>query len=112
MSGFRQKTASWMDPVFYPVEERLAVGSKTDEQKTVLLVDVGGGIGHDLEEFKEKHPKIPGRLILQELAQVIEQIQTPPSGIELTIHDFFTPQPIKGLIRSYLIMASCQTTEN
>lgn len=48
MSGYRQGRPSWMDPDFYPVEERLFADMDTEG---VLLVDVGGGQGHDLAEF-------------------------------------------------------------
>ena len=35
------------------------------------LVDVGGGIGTDVIEFRRRYPQFPGRIILQELAGVI-----------------------------------------
>ena len=85
-----------MDPGFYPVTERLEKGSKKDDQDSVFLVDVGGGLGHDLEELKAKHPDITDSLILQDQPNVIAQIGKASPGIELTVHDFFTPQPIKG----------------
>ena len=111
MSGFRQKNASWMDPVFYPVKEKLAVGLKSDEKDAVLLVDVGGGIGHDLEEFKQKHPDIPGRLVLQELKSVVEQVTNSVPGIEPTVHDFFTPQPIKGAAKLLYMKTNVHVTK-
>lgn len=60
MSGYRQGKRSWMDPGFYPVNERLENGSKKDIQDSVFLVDVGGGLGHDLEELKAKHANVSG----------------------------------------------------
>lgn len=62
----------------------------------VLLVDVGGGLGHDLELLKDKHAYIACRLILQDKAQVISQITAPKSVFEKMAHDFFTPQPVHG----------------
>lgn len=85
-----------MDEGFYPVKERLNNGMKKDEKDEVLLVDVGGGIGHDLLEFKKKIPDISGRLVLQDQPHVIRQIDQISNGIESIAHDFFTPQPIKG----------------
>lgn len=74
MSGYRQGKRSWMDEDFYPVSERLA-GNSTPDKDTVLLVDVGGGLGHDLAELKAKHsdinPNVRGRLVLQDKADVI-----------------------------------------
>ena len=96
MSGCRERKRSWMDPGFYPVKERLEIGSKKDHRDSVFLVDVGGGLGHDLEELKAKHADLPGLLVLQDQAAVISQIGKASPGIELTAHDFFTPQPVKG----------------
>lgn len=100
MSGYRQGKSSWMDEDFYPVRERLA-GNSTLDKEAILLVDVGGGLGHDLAEFKRKHPdidpKVCGRLILQDKPDVIAQI--PPEtahSLELSAHDFFMEQPARG----------------
>ena len=95
MSGYRQGKRSWMDSGFYPVNEKLENGSKKDEKDSVFLVDVGGGLGHDLEELKAKHADISGSLVLQDQADVIAQIGKASAGIKLTVHDFFTPQPVK-----------------
>lgn len=84
-----------MDPGFYPVKERLLEGM-TANKGEVTIVDVGGGMGHDLVELKKKHPELFGRYILQDLPQVIEQIPQPLEGIEATVHDFYTEQPVKG----------------
>ncbi|TRX92124.1 hypothetical protein FHL15_006991 [Xylaria flabelliformis] len=77
----------WID--WYPVYERLINGSVRD---LPLLVDVGGGKGHDLVAFHEKYPA-RGRLVLQDLAAVIEDIQD-INPIESVAYDFFTEQPI------------------
>lgn len=100
MSGYRQGKRSWMDKDFYPVAERL-VGSSTPDEDAVLLVDVGGGLGHDLAEFKTKHPDtnphVRGRLILQDKPDVISSIAPETAiGLELSAHDFFTQQPVQG----------------
>ncbi|KAE8340116.1 hypothetical protein BDV24DRAFT_152309 [Aspergillus arachidicola] len=85
----------WYD--FYPWEERLA-----SEADRVLLVDIGGGKGHDLARFKEK--KNPaGRLILQDLSEVIQDIQAPlAQGIEAQGYSMFDPQPIRGAKAYYM----------
>lgn len=82
-----------MDEGFYPVAERLGGVGESD----VLIVDVGGATGHDLAEFHRKRPAMSGRLILQDQAAAISSIQeNDRPGIECTVHDFFTPQPVKG----------------
>ena len=81
----------------YPVEDRLRAASTEP-----LLVDVGGGLRHDLLVFKKAFPELPGRLIIQDLPVVIDDIKDPPYGIEAMKHDFFTPQPIKDAKAYYL----------
>lgn len=92
MLVYTEGMPQWIDKDFYPVVERLE-GVPSDQ---VLLVDVGGGMGHDLREFKARFPHISGRLILQDQEGVIAQLKQSSPGIEATAHDFFTPQPVKG----------------
>jgi len=79
----------------------LIKGAKTGEDE-VLLVDVGGSLGHDISEFRKKHPSAPGRLVLQDLPAVIAQGKDLDSKIEPKAHDFFTEQPIKGARAYYM----------
>lgn len=72
MAGYRTGRPSWMDPSFYPVEENLVKHART-EPDAVFLVDVAGGKGHDLQELHRKHPRLPGKLILQEVEGVIDE---------------------------------------
>ena len=106
MSGHRLDRPSWIDPDFYPVAERLEAGLKT-EGDSGAIVDVGGSVGHDLQAFKVKHPHFQGRLILQDLPQVVPLVAGLDPAIEVTAHDFFTPQPVKGKQYSSLIL--CRT---
>lgn len=66
MSGYRQGKRSWMDEDFYPLKESLGYDTQSHDKIDVFLVDVGGGLGHDIEELKAKHPGIRGRLVLQD----------------------------------------------
>ncbi|OTB02433.1 hypothetical protein M426DRAFT_322710 [Hypoxylon sp. CI-4A] len=101
MSAYRAGKPSWVDPGFYPVSERLVDGFNAASADGVLLVDVGGGRGHDLQELKEKHSSLPGKLVLQDQADVISQVSA--GGLfEATAHDFFTPQPVKNARAYYL----------
>lgn len=99
MAGYRTGRPSWMDPHFYPVEENLVRGAKTEDDE-IFLVDVGGGKGHDLQELYRKHPKLPGKLVLQEVKGVIEEAEA--TGLDGKIvpmeHDFFTKQPVTGML--------------
>ncbi|OJK02617.1 hypothetical protein ASPACDRAFT_50168 [Aspergillus aculeatus ATCC 16872] len=105
MSIYHQGRASWMDPGFYPVEQRLLVDTTTtDPADSILLVDVGGGKGHDLAEFRAKWPSSPGRLILQDQPAVLAEVVGSQlhESIECMPHDFFTEQPCKGA-RAYFL---------
>ena len=93
MTGQREGRAYWLD--FFPFEERIAKGFKGGDD-AVMLIDVGGARGHEVEAIKKKHPTLPGRLLLQDLRDTVEQA-LPVLGMEAVVHDFFTPQPIEGL---------------
>ncbi|KAI1387563.1 putative O-methyltransferase [Hypoxylon trugodes] len=101
MGAYRAGKPSWVDPGFYPVNERLAEGFDGSAGDGVLLVDVGGGLGHDLEDLKKKHPSLPGKLILQDRAEVISTVSG-SNVFEAKAHDFFTPQPVKEARAYYL----------
>ncbi|PGH18282.1 hypothetical protein AJ79_00621 [Helicocarpus griseus UAMH5409] len=102
MSAYRAGKANWYDPNFYPVAERL-IGAFDPSNSDVLLVDVGGGRGHDLLEYSARHPSSPGRLILQDREPVIASVQGKENmPFEAMAHDFYTPQPIKAA-RAYLL---------
>lgn len=100
MSGYRAGKHVWVDPDFYPVEERLEKGMKKFAEE-VLLVDVGGGLGHDLKILRQKHPQMRGKLILQDKEEVVrQQIPETSDAFDSMAHDFFTPQPVKGMFLS------------
>jgi hypothetical protein len=92
----RRRGQNWFD--FFPVAEKLRVENATD----VVLVDVGGSQGADLIAFKEKHPAIAGKLILQDLPIVVAEAKNIPAGIEAQGYDFFNEQPVKGAKAYYL----------
>ncbi|EKV08093.1 O-methyltransferase [Penicillium digitatum PHI26] len=96
MSIYHQGRPSWMDVDFYDVPSLFSNVAQDD----VLLVDVGGGIGHDLLEFRRKWSAAPGRLVLQDVSDVVAQAKTGQlhPSIEAMEHNFFTEQPIKGIV--------------
>ncbi|KAJ5085976.1 hypothetical protein N7532_010747 [Penicillium argentinense] len=96
----QQVTSNWVE--WFDIQRHIIDGSEPRSPENVLLVDIGGGEGHYLRQFSEKFPRAPGRLILQELPDVIRGIQSPPEDVELMPHDFFTPQTIKGA-RAYFM---------
>ena len=96
MSAYRAGKANWWDKGFYPVAERLVCDFDPSVNET-LLVDVGGGRGHDVALFAAAHSPYPGKLVLQDRKPVIDSIEDKKSlPFESQVHDFYTPQPIKG----------------
>lgn len=96
MSAYRAGKANWYDPHFYPVAERLIEGFDSSNSE-VLLVDVGGGRGHDVQQFADRHTGHPGKLVLQDQDEVIASIpEKEKLPFDSQAHDFFTPQPVKG----------------
>ncbi|RYP75358.1 hypothetical protein DL771_002454 [Monosporascus sp. 5C6A] len=98
--GLRTHLPSWSE--MYPVQERLVDGLKTGEASA--LIDIGGGTGQILQDFRANVPQYTGRLVLQEVPDVIAAATAMGVGkdIELQVHDFFKPQPIKGA-RAYFM---------
>ncbi|RAH84305.1 o-methyltransferase [Aspergillus japonicus CBS 114.51] len=102
MSAYHQGRPSWMDLGFYPVHTLVQEATVSPDE--VLLVDIGGGMGHDVSEFHRKWPELPGRLIVQELPEVVSQareLNLNPK-IELMEHDFFEEQIVKGARAYYM----------
>ena len=89
----------WFD--IYPIKSQLFAGSEQDS-KSVFLVDVAGGKGHDISSLKTRFSDLPGRLVLQDLPQTFEDFPT-LVDIEMMPHDMFTEQPIKG---RYILVGS------
>ncbi|KAL7651438.1 hypothetical protein ACMYSQ_011156 [Aspergillus niger] len=93
--------AQWYD--FYPWQERLSLATGDKAQETrVLLVDIGGGKGHDLQAFKQKKGPA-GRLVLQDLPEVIQDIKEPlAEGVEAVSYSMFDVQPVRGAKAYYM----------
>ncbi|KAH8700469.1 putative O-methyltransferase [Talaromyces proteolyticus] len=82
----------------YPVPEKLKCSPSR-----VLLVDIGGGVGHDIIAFRKQFPELPGKLVVQDLAHVIDDIQEPlPDSITAVAHNMFDPQPFRGAKSYYM----------
>jgi hypothetical protein len=93
MAGYRNKRGHWVD--WFPIENEILCTFDAGNDQT-LIVDVGGGNGHDLERFLARFPQAKGHLILQDLPGTISSLDRLSPGIQAMSHDIFTPQPIKG----------------
>lgn len=87
---------TWLDVIAF---ESLIKGNGAEatviDPETPVFVDVGGGIGSQCAILKSKLPNLPGRVILQDLPVVLQHA-LPTEGVEVTAHNFWTEQPVKG----------------
>ncbi|RAL10943.1 S-adenosyl-L-methionine-dependent methyltransferase [Aspergillus homomorphus CBS 101889] len=103
MGVYAQGRPRWMDPGFYPVQEELIDPvAQTITDDDVLLVDVGGSFGHDIADFRRKWPLAPGRLVLQDLPEVVASVPDLHPSIQVVGYNFFTEQKVKGARAYYL----------
>ena len=86
----RGPNVSWLSA--YPVEEE----TKDWDPTAPVYMNMGGGVGHQCAQFKERFPRAPSRVILQDLPHSIDKA-LPTPGVENMVHDFFESQPVKGL---------------
>ena len=94
LEGWRVGRAEWFE--IYPAEKLLFEGAKAETETSALFVDVAGGHGYDIQNFKDRFPNQTGRLVLQDQPSVIDGIKELHPDIVRMNYDFFTEQPIKG----------------
>ena len=92
MASRREGWPMWYD--VYPVKRLLDHGVACDD--SVFLVDIGGNQGHDLSRFRQQYHHLPGRVILQDLPDVVNGVSGRHDGIDVMGYDFLDPQPIEG----------------
>ncbi|KAK7454351.1 hypothetical protein CaCOL14_005526 [Colletotrichum acutatum] len=93
------KEPPWMD--MYP-HRNLVDGS---DPSLPLLVDIGGGIGHDLSRFYKAYPNEGSRLYLEDLQSVISDAKNKallPDTVKQVEYSFFEPQPVKHARAYYM----------
>lgn len=98
-SHSRYNHRSWTE--LFPTETI----SKDAKKDRALVVDIGGGKGHDALKFAELHPGIPdGSLIVQDLPHVLKEATTFEGQKKVVPceYNYLDPQPIKGA-RAYYI---------
>lgn len=68
---------------------------------TILFVDIGGGEGSQSLALRERYPDLPGRVLIQDRPEVVEQARAQlPSSVRINaeVHNMFEPQPVKGMM--------------
>ena len=90
MTVQRAGAVSWLSA--FPFKQELG-----NFQGNTVLVDIGGGFGHQCIAVKEAFPELAGKLILQDLPQTFAFVGK-IEGVEVIEHNFFEPQPVKGTL--------------
>ncbi|KAJ5758010.1 uncharacterized protein N7511_006704 [Penicillium nucicola] len=85
--SFRRTGKDWFE--FFPV-----ANLRAEKASDPFIVDIGGGQGEDLKKFQAHFRDLPGRLILQDLPDVVAGVDLP--GVEVMAHDFFKEQPVRN----------------
>lgn len=85
----------------YPPAAKLKEEELHEGPDALLMVDVGGGVGGQVGAFRQQYADLPGRCVLQDLPDTIKNNVSPPANVELMAYDFFTPQPLKGMIKTH-----------
>lgn len=96
----------WVD--WFPVQQKLLNDSSRPLGKDgILYVDIGGGRGHDLLDFKRKFGAYPGRYVLMDLPLVVDDETLQLPGVEKRAFNFFENQVVPG--ERYRGVHGCRT---
>lgn len=95
-AAFQSSTAALAVCQLQPfLRSLLTAPSSSDDSNQVTLVDVGGGRGAVLREVcQELSPPPKGRIVLQDLPNVLEGVQD--ELVEVMPYSFLEPQPVHG----------------
>jgi hypothetical protein len=93
MKVIQRDRLNWSE--WFPADVLFPKGSESSD--VPFMVDVGGGLGHDLSAMAARYPDKTIRLIVEDLPSVIAETKEEKldSRIELVEHDFFKPNPVK-----------------
>lgn len=94
MAGTLMMRPDWFNA--FDAQSIVLDGAKKDDPEAVLFIDVAGGEGHDVAAFQKAYPDAPGKLVLQDLPPVIDNIKSLDDRIVRQKIDMFQEQPVKG----------------
>lgn len=93
--GDRGSRPLWVD--WFPVQEKLLDdASRPVGKDDILYVDVAGGRGHDLVDFRKKFEQYSGRYVLMDLPHVVNDETLNLTDVEKQSFDFFKDQAVSG----------------
>ena len=99
MASQRNNQTNWIsEPSIFPVDN-FTIDPSDRDSESVVMVDVGGGAGHQCIALRQAHPDLRGRVVLQDLPGTIAMTDRDALqrlGIDAQGHDFMTTQPVAG----------------
>ncbi|KAJ5792299.1 uncharacterized protein N7503_008277 [Penicillium pulvis] len=97
----RKYPVKWPD--IFPVQNRFSHFRGVNASKEIQYVDIGGGVGQEIETLVNTIPDLSGLFILQDIPEVVassslgERVPSHETQhFQLMGHNFFQPQPVKG----------------
>ncbi|KAJ9606757.1 hypothetical protein H2200_008766 [Cladophialophora chaetospira] len=103
--GLAMEVHGELEPEYYadfPFSEITEELSK--KPNAITIVDVAGGRGHVLRDIIQENPQLPGRFILQDLHEVVQEVQKQDTPFEAMVQDIFQPQTLKGEQISFIVL--------
>lgn len=95
-AAFQSSTAALAVCQLQPFLRTLLTAPSSDDSTQTILVDVGGGRGAVLREVcHELSPPPTGRIVLQDLPNVLEGVKD--DLVEVMPYSFLEPQPVQGM---------------
>ncbi|KAL6230776.1 hypothetical protein BDW75DRAFT_244520 [Aspergillus navahoensis] len=88
----------WM--VGFDEFEQRALEAECSSER-VFFVDIAGGSGHRCIGVKDRYPSLEGRLVLQDLAEVVKELPETP-GMRIEAHNIFQEETVRGAQFYYL----------
>jgi hypothetical protein len=109
MKAQQQNRLNWS--AWFPAEELFSEKREKGSER-VFLIDVGGGLGHDLHAFAQRYKDRKNmKLVLHDLPEVIAEAkgQNLDARISVQEQNFFAPNAVKGAnIVSLTRISVCQ----
>lgn len=97
----RKYPVKW--PEIFPVQNQFSRFTGANASIGIRYVDIGGGVGQEIESLVDTMPDLAGLFILQDVPEVVAKSSLgerdpshPAQQFQLMGHDFFQPQPVRG----------------
>ncbi|KIV83086.1 hypothetical protein PV11_05144 [Exophiala sideris] len=92
------QSADWLNTLDFLSQ---AASEVVQASEKPFFVDVGGGHGHQCKQLLEKHPRLHGSIVLQDLPQAVDKLP-PIEGVQVMAQNFFEKQSVLGAKYYYL----------